>query len=65
MRNKIRNFRIRLEMTQEELGKAVGVSRQTINSLEKGKSEPSLELAFKFAQVFRAGLEELFKESEK
>ena len=61
MRNKIRDFRLRTDMTQEDLARAVGVSRQTINWLEKEKGDPSLELAFKFAELFKVGVDELFK----
>jgi putative transcriptional regulator len=48
------------EMTQQELADKVGVSRQTIVAIEKGKYSPSLELAFRLAQVFEATLEEVF-----
>lgn len=48
------------EMTQQALADAVGVTRQTIISLEQEKYSPSLELAFKIAQVFNQPLEEVF-----
>jgi putative transcriptional regulator len=48
------------EMTQEALGDAVGVTRQTIAAIEQGKYSPSLETAFRIAQVFGKGLEEVF-----
>ena len=48
------------EMTQQELADKVGVTRQTIYAMEKGKYSPSLELAFKIAQVFDLPLEEVF-----
>lgn len=48
------------EMTQQELADKVGVSRQTIYAMEKGKYSPSLELAFKIAKVFGLPLEEVF-----
>jgi len=47
-------------MTQQELASKAQVSRQTIVAIEKGKYSPSLELAFKIAQVFNAPLEEVF-----
>ena len=47
-------------MTQEELASAVGVSRQTIISMEKGNYEPSLGLGFKLARVFKVSVEQLF-----
>ena len=59
--NNIRKLRFfKDEMTQVGLAKAVGVTRQTIISLEKGKYSPSLELAFKIAQVFDVPLGEVF-----
>lgn len=48
------------EMTQSDLAKAVGVSRQTIVAIEKGQYSPSLELAFKLAEVFDVGVDEVF-----
>ncbi len=48
------------EMTQQELADKVGVTRQTIASIEKGKYSPSLELAFKIARVFEQNLEDVF-----
>lgn len=59
--NNIRKLRFfKDEMTQAALAKAVGVTRQTIISLEKGKYSPSLELAFKIALVFDVPLEQVF-----
>ena len=49
-----------LVMTQEELANRVGVSRQTINAIERSKHQPSLELTFKIADVFRMRIEEIF-----
>ena len=49
------------EMTQQELADKVGVTRQTINAIEAAKYSPSLELAFKIADVFERPLEEVFK----
>lgn len=49
------------EMTQQELADKVGVTRQTINALEAAKYNPSLELAFKIADVFNQPLEKVFK----
>jgi putative transcriptional regulator len=59
--NNIRTLRFHAnEMTQAELANRVGVTRQTINALEAAKYNPSLELAFKIAEVFEVGLEEVF-----
>jgi len=59
--NNIRKFRFNNgEMTQQQLAEKAGVTRQTIVSMEKGKYSPSLELAFRIAQVFNVSLDELF-----
>lgn len=58
--NTIRHQRDLLGMSQEALAKAVGVSRQTIVSLEKGGYNPSLELSFRLAHVLNVSLEVLF-----
>ena len=59
--NNIRTLRFfNDEMTQEELAKKAGVTRQTIIAIEKEKYSPSLELAFRIAFVFGAPLEEVF-----
>lgn len=49
------------EMTQAELGERVGLTRQTIAAIEQGKYSPSLEVAFRIAQVFGRPLEEIFR----
>lgn len=59
--NEIRKLRfLSDEMTQEELADKVGVTRQTIMAIEKGKYSPSLELAFRIAEVFQVPLHEVF-----
>jgi putative transcriptional regulator len=59
--NKIRTLRFfKEEMTQQALAQAVGVTRQTIVAIEKGKYAPSLELAFRIAHHFQVPLEEVF-----
>lgn len=61
IRNNIRKLRFNQdEMTQEELAEKVGVTRQTINAIESSKYSPTLELAFKIAQVFGVPLDEVF-----
>ncbi|HNP74251.1 MAG TPA: helix-turn-helix transcriptional regulator [Kouleothrix sp.] len=63
--NNIRTLRFfRNEMTQEELAEKVGVTRQTIIAMEKGKYSPSLELAFRIARVFGVPLEQVFSYEE-
>ncbi|RMF90816.1 MAG: transcriptional regulator [Methanobacteriota archaeon] len=60
MKNNLRIQRAIMEMTQEDVAREVGVTRQTINAIEKGKYNPSLELAFKLARLFNLTIEELF-----
>jgi len=60
--NNIRTLRfLSNEMTQAELGERVGVTRQTIAAVESGKYSPSLESAFRIAEVFGKPLEEVFR----
>ena len=59
--NELRKFRFFAnEMTQQQLAEKVGVSRQTIISIEAGKYSPSLELAFRIAEAFGVKINELF-----
>lgn len=60
MKNNIEILRKSKGMTQQALAAAVGVSRQTIISLENGKYSPSIELAFKLARLFKKRIEDLF-----
>lgn len=60
MKNKIREYRNKYHYTQDQLAALVGVSRQTIISLEKSKYVASLELAWKLSKVFEISIEELF-----
>ncbi len=59
-RTTMRENRARLEMSQEELAKKVGVRRETIGNLEKGRYNPSLKLAVDIARVFGRRVEEIF-----
>ena len=60
MKNSVKARRKLLKMTQEQFGDLVGVSRQTINAIEKEKFDPSLPTAFKMAEIFDCAIEELF-----
>jgi len=62
--NHIRENRARLDMTQEQLANLVGVTRQTIISIEAGKYVPSTVLAFKIARVFERTMEQVFELKE-
>jgi putative transcriptional regulator len=59
--NRIRRLRFdHGEMTQQELAERIGVTRQTVNAIELGKYSPSLEVAFRIAQVFSVPLDQVF-----
>jgi putative transcriptional regulator len=60
MENKLKELRELAGMTQEDLAAQAGVSRQTIISLEKGKYNPSINLAYKLSRLFDLTIEELF-----
>ena len=60
IKNRIKEYRARYDMKQEELAKLVGVRSETIGNLEKGKYNPSLVLAWNIAKVFQVTIEEVF-----
>jgi putative transcriptional regulator len=60
LNNRIRELRKELKISQEELAKLCGVSRQTINAIENNKYDPSLELAFRLAKHLRTTVDRLF-----
>ncbi len=59
-KNRVKEFRARFDLTQQDLAERVGVRRETIVFLEKGKYSPSLKLAVKVAKVLKASVDELF-----
>lgn len=61
LKNRIKEFRARNDMKQEELASLVGVRRETIGRLEKNKYNPSLILALDIARVFSVSVEEIFE----
>lgn len=60
MKNKVEYFRKKRGLTQTELADLLEVSRQTIGSLENGRYNPSIVLAFKIADLFNATIEDIF-----
>jgi len=60
MNNRIKEYRAKYNLTQEELARKVNVRRETIVFLEKNKYNPSLKLAFDIARVFNSKIEEIF-----
>lgn len=63
MKNQLEELRSQHAIRQEDLAQALGVSRQTVISLEKGKYNPSLALAFKLARYFNLSIEDIFDDS--
>mgnify|MGYP005810080711 CR=1 FL=1 len=62
--NRIREYRARFDLKQEDLAARVGVRRETIGNLEKGRYNPSLVLAWRIAKVFGVTIEEVFTVEE-
>ena len=60
MKTRIKEYRTRLELTQEKLAEMVGVRRETIIFLEQGRYNPSLRLAYNVARALKATIDELF-----
>lgn len=65
MKNKIKELRKTLKISQDDLAKICGVTRQTISAIENEKYDPTLALAFKLARVLEASVDELFEYKEK
>lgn len=61
MKNRLRILRAERDWSQAELAERLGVSRQTTNSIENGKYDPSLPLAFKMAALFEIPIEQIFE----
>ena len=60
MKNKVKVLRKKRGWTQSEFGEMLGVSRQSVHSIETGKYDPSLPLAFRIADVFGVSIEKIF-----
>jgi putative transcriptional regulator len=60
VRNKVKDLRVERGWTQQQLAEAVGVSRQSINSIERNRYVPSLPLALTFARIFRCAVDDIF-----
>lgn len=60
MKNNIRIYRAIHNLTQEELARKISVTRKTVNSIEGGKYNPSIDVAYKMAKLFHVTIEELF-----
>lgn len=58
--NHLKEYRAKIDVNQQEMGKLVGVSRQTISQIERGDYSPSVTLALKIAKVFDVPVEDIF-----
>lgn len=65
MRNDVRRLRLARDLSQAALGEALGVSRQTINSIEAGRYDPSLPLALAIARYFGTSVEAIFHDDDR
>ncbi len=60
IRSKLKDYRAKLDLTQEELAQRLGVTRQTIIALEQARYQPSLELAWRCSRLFGVPIEDVF-----
>ena len=60
LKNRLKEYRARIGVNQQEMGKLAGVSRQTISLIERGDYSPSVSLALKLAKICNASVEDLF-----
>ena len=64
LQNRLKEYRAKISVNQHEMGKLVGVSRQTISQIERGDYSPSVTLALKIAKVFQVSVEDIFEYKE-
>ena len=64
MKNRLKVLRAERSWTQNDLGRALDVSRQTVNAIETGKYDPSLPLAFKISRLFNLPIEDIFNDEQ-
>lgn len=64
LKNRLKEFRARINVNQTEMGVLIGVSRQTISQIERGDYSPSVTLALKIAKIFDASVEDIFSYEE-
>lgn len=64
LKNRLKEYRARINVNQTEMGRLVGVSRQTISQIERGDYSPSVTLALKIAKVLNVSVEDIFSYEE-
>ena len=65
MKNRLKVFRAMHDLTQESLANKLGVTRQTVVSIENGRYDPSIGLAFRIARLFNVRIEDVFNDEER
>ena len=64
LKHRLKEYRAKINVNQQEMGQLVDVSRQTISQIERGDYSPSVTLALKIAKVFNASVEDIFEYEE-
>lgn len=64
LKNRLKEYRAKINVNQQEMGQLVDVSRQTISQIERGDYSPSVTLALKIAKVFHVSVEDIFEYEE-
>lgn len=64
LNNRLKEYRVKINVNQTQMGNLVGVSRQTISQIERGDYSPSVTLALKIAKIFNASVEDIFSYEE-
>lgn len=64
LKNRLKEYRAKINVNQTEMGKLVGVSRQTISQIERGDYSPSVTLALKIAKILNVSVEDIFSYEE-
>ena len=64
LKNRLKEYRAKIDVNQQEMGQLVDVSRQTISQIERGDYSPSVTLALKIAKVFNVSVEDIFEYEE-
>ena len=64
LKNRLKEYRAKINVNQQEMGQLVDVSRQTISQIERGDYSPSVTLALKIAKIFNASVEDIFEYEE-
>ena len=61
LRNRLKEYRAKIGVTQDEMGKMVGITRQTVSHIERGECSPPVIIAIKIAKIFNVNVEDIFE----